>query len=84
MAGVSRLAFLLEAYVLIVKVPDVTTNHVFRLDREVRFLPHFVQLERGGLGRLWEDLSLPLMMVDEDQEDIFPRGQAGSKDTLIQ
>jgi len=53
-----------------VKLPDVTMDHVLRLDREVCFLLHFVQLERRALGRLQEGLLLLLMVVEEDQEDI--------------
>ena len=60
------------------KVPDVTMDHVLRLDKEVRFLHTSCSL-KGDLDRLWEGLPLVLMVVEEDQEGLparasgFPR-----------
>lgn len=75
-----QLDFLLETLILIAKVTDITIDRVVHLDREVCFLSHSVQLERGVHGCLQEGLPLHLMLVEEDHEDIFLREQVGSQE----
>lgn len=49
----------------------ISTDNVFHLNREVCFLPYFVQLDRSG--RLWESLPLYLIVMMEDKDILLLR-----------
>lgn len=64
------MAFFFEARVLVVEIPNNSTDNVFSFNKDVWFLQYFVQLNRRASGCLQNIFSLHLMVVMEDWENI--------------